>query len=124
MHDVKLFYGGSWRDGASAAELRDKYDGAVVASVHEASEAQVREALDGVASAQHRQRLTPYERFEVLSTASRLLQDRREQFVDTVILDTGFTLADARREVDRAVQTLLLSGEEAKRIHEIGRAHV
>jgi acyl-CoA reductase-like NAD-dependent aldehyde dehydrogenase len=117
VREAKLFYGGSWHDGASATELRDKYDGGVVASVHEASEAQVREALEGVASAQQRHRLAPYERFEVLSAASRLVQERRDHFVDTVILDTGFTLADARREVDRTVQTLLLSGEEAKRIH-------
>jgi acyl-CoA reductase-like NAD-dependent aldehyde dehydrogenase len=32
------------------------------------------------------------------------------------VTDSGFTLGDARREVDRAVQTLLLCGEEAKRL--------
>jgi acyl-CoA reductase-like NAD-dependent aldehyde dehydrogenase len=114
--DARLFYAGSWRDGATTSELLDKYSGDPLAAVHEASLEQVQEALQSVADGQRRRVLTPYERFEVLSRASRLLQERREQFVDTVILDTGFTLADARREVDRSVQTLLLSGEEAKRI--------
>jgi acyl-CoA reductase-like NAD-dependent aldehyde dehydrogenase len=33
-----------------------------------------------------------------------------------IMTDTGFTQADSAREVDRAVQTLLLCGEEAKRL--------
>jgi acyl-CoA reductase-like NAD-dependent aldehyde dehydrogenase len=114
---AQLFYGGTWTDGESVLELRDKYSGEPVAEVHEASVAQVTAAVEGVARGQQEHRLTPYERFEVLSRTAGILQQRHEEFVETVILDTGFTLADARREVDRAVQTLLISGEEAKRIH-------
>jgi acyl-CoA reductase-like NAD-dependent aldehyde dehydrogenase len=117
VSNARLFYAGSWREGASMTELHDKYTGDPVAVVQEASFEQVQAALRSVAEGQRRHGLTPYERFQVLSRASRLLEDRREQFIDTVILDTGFTLADARREVDRAAQTLLLSAEEAKRIH-------
>jgi acyl-CoA reductase-like NAD-dependent aldehyde dehydrogenase len=116
MSTGQLFYAGSWRDGSSEAELRDKFTGEAVAQVQEASQEQVQEALRSVAEGQLRQSLTPYQRFEVLAGASRLVQDRRQQFLDTVVLDTGFTVADAAREVDRTVQTLLLSGEEAKRI--------
>ncbi len=117
MTNAQLFYAGSWRDGASEVELRDKFSGDPVAQVQEASFEQVQAALHSVADGQRRHQLTPYERFEVLAAASRLVQERREQFLDTVILDTGFTTADAAREVDRTVQTLLLSAEEAKRIH-------
>jgi acyl-CoA reductase-like NAD-dependent aldehyde dehydrogenase len=113
---ARLFFGGAWRDGASTVPLTDKFTGRTIAQVHEADPAQLDEALAGVAEAQARHRLTPYERFTVLANASRLLEERHEQFVDTVIADTGFTLADARREVDRTAQTLLISGEEAKRI--------
>jgi succinate-semialdehyde dehydrogenase/glutarate-semialdehyde dehydrogenase len=114
---AQLFYGGAWTDGESVLELRDKFSGDAVAEVHEASVAQVTAALEGVARGQEQQRLTPYERYEVLSRTASILVDRHAEFVETVIQDTGFTLADARREVDRAVQTLLISGEEAKRIH-------
>jgi succinate-semialdehyde dehydrogenase/glutarate-semialdehyde dehydrogenase len=114
---AQLFYGGAWTDGDSVLELRDKFSGEPVAEVHEASVAQVVEALEGVARGQERHRLTPYERYEVLRTTAGILTERHEEFVETVIQDSGFTLADARREVDRAVQTLLISGEEAKRIH-------
>lgn len=114
---AQLFLDGDWTDGTSGSELRDKFSGEVVAQVHEASREQVTAALDGVARGQREHRLTPYQRFEVLATAARLVRERRDAFIDTVITDTGFTLGDARREVDRAAETLLLSGEEAKRIH-------
>ncbi len=115
--DAQLFVEGRWTDGASVAELRDKYSGDPVATIHEADADQVQAALEGVARGQQQHRLPPYERFEILAGASRLLRERRNQFVETVIADTGFTVTDARREVDRAAETLLLSGEEAKRIH-------
>lgn len=114
---AQLFYGGRWTDGVRVSELRDKYDGAVLAEVHEAGAEQVAAALDGVARGQSECRLTPYERFEVLTATAGLVKERRSEFVRTVVNDTGFTVTDARREVDRAVQTLILSGEEAKRIH-------
>jgi succinate-semialdehyde dehydrogenase/glutarate-semialdehyde dehydrogenase len=114
---AQLFYGGRWTDGANVSDLRDKYSGQVIAEVHEAGIDQVTEALDEVARGYAEHQLSPYARFEILSATSRLVLERRDAFVDTVIADTGFTLNDARREVDRAVQTLLLSGEEAKRIH-------
>src|SRR5439155_19210094 len=94
-----------------------KFSGEVVAEVHEAGPEQVTAALVGVAGGQVAHRLNPYQRYQVLSGAARLVQERRDTFIETVVTDTGFTVTDARREVDRAVQTLLLSGEEAKRIH-------
>ena len=117
MRKAQLFYAGAWTDGESVLELRDKFSGAPVAEVHQASVAQVTAALEAVACGQEQHRLTPHERFTVLSRTAGILQERYEEFVDTVILDTGFTVTDARREVDRAMQTLQISGEEAKRIH-------
>jgi acyl-CoA reductase-like NAD-dependent aldehyde dehydrogenase len=35
----------------------------------------------------------------------------------TIVAETGFTVSDANGEVDRCFQTLLLSAEEAKRVH-------
>jgi acyl-CoA reductase-like NAD-dependent aldehyde dehydrogenase len=114
---AQLFIRGAWVDGVRITELRDKYSGEVLAEVHEAGFDQVTAALQGVAEGQRTQRLTPYARFEILAAASRLVRDRREEFARTVIADAGFTVTDARREVDRAVETLLISAEEAKRIH-------
>lgn len=117
MDDAKLFYEGRWQDGASTAPLTDKYSGAHITDVHEADADQVDLALAALARAQQTERLSPYDRFRILSGASQLLQERRAEAVATVVLDAGFTVADAEREVGRTIQTLLLSGEEARRIH-------
>jgi succinate-semialdehyde dehydrogenase/glutarate-semialdehyde dehydrogenase len=43
--------------------------------------------------------------------------DRRAELLATIVAESGFTISDAGGEVDRCIQTLLLSGEEAKRVH-------
>jgi succinate-semialdehyde dehydrogenase/glutarate-semialdehyde dehydrogenase len=48
---------------------------------------------------------------------AEIVAGRRAEFVENVILDTGFAIPDAEREVDRAVDTLIVSSEESKRIH-------
>lgn len=117
MRAAQLFIDGEWIDGRQTTPLKEKFSGQEIALIHEANEEQVTAALKATARAQMRQSLTPYQRFEVLSGASALLSQRRAEFVHTVVLDTGFTFTDAEREVSRAIETLLISGEEAKRIH-------
>jgi succinate-semialdehyde dehydrogenase / glutarate-semialdehyde dehydrogenase len=117
MTDARLFVGGEWVDGESTATVADKYSGAPVTTVHRASAAQVAAATRAVAAAQRDGVPTPYERYEILATASALLTERRAELVSIIVADSGFTVTDAGREVDRAAQTLLLCGEEAKRIH-------
>jgi acyl-CoA reductase-like NAD-dependent aldehyde dehydrogenase len=116
MNQARLFVEGEWVDGESSVTQTDKYNGDPVAEVHVASRQQVAAATRAVAREQETYDFPPYERFQVLSEASRLLDERRESFAHTIVEDSGLTLTDARREVARAVQTLLLSGEEAKRI--------
>jgi acyl-CoA reductase-like NAD-dependent aldehyde dehydrogenase len=114
--EAQLYIGGAWVNGERTSLLTDKYTSAPVASVHCPSREQVDASLTQLAEAQARSHWTPYERYETLARASELLAARREEAARTVVLDTGFTISDARREVDRGTQTLLLSAEEAKRL--------
>ena len=116
MQKALLFSDGSWCEGASVETIHDKFDGSPLAEVHIPDREQVDRAVRSVAAAQAASRHTGYERAAVLMAASALMRERREVFVDTVVADTGFTLTDAEREVDRAIETLQLCGEEAKRI--------
>jgi acyl-CoA reductase-like NAD-dependent aldehyde dehydrogenase len=116
MRQAQLFIAGQWRDGDSVDPLPDKYTGKTVAEVHYPSRAQTEAALAALADAQGRIGWTPYERYQALARASELLRERADEAARIIVTDSGFTLGDARREVDRAVQTLLLSGEEAKRL--------
>lgn len=116
MRQARLLIDGEWVDGATTTEVKDKFDGSVVATVHQADQAQVERALTEVAEAQARIDFPHYRRYEVLSRAAELLAAHSD-LVDTIIDDSGFTAADAEREIARAVQTLTISAEEAKRIH-------
>ena len=116
MHEILPFIDGDWQDGATEYLVPDKYTDQPVSRVHEPDLAQVERALQALAAAAARVRWAPYDRFRVLSRASALLEQQRDSFVSMIMTDTGFTRADAEREADRAVQTLLLCGEEAKRL--------
>ncbi len=43
------------------------------------------------------------------------LTEQKEAFASTICLESGKPITDARREVDRAIQTFSIAGEEAKR---------
>lgn len=117
MIQATLFIDGTWTEGEDTATVCDKYTGEPVAQLHLPSRAQATRATRAVAAAQATTGLSPHDRYRILARAAQLVQQRREELVTTIVSDTGFTLADAAREVDRTEQTLLLSAEEAKRIH-------
>jgi succinate-semialdehyde dehydrogenase/glutarate-semialdehyde dehydrogenase len=115
LTEIRPFIGGNWHDGESTQVVTDKFSGEPVTVLHKTAREQVEAAVSGVARAQADTAWTPYDRYLVLSRASELLREQRLDVAETMINDTGFTTTDALRDIDRAVQTLLLSGEEAKR---------
>ncbi len=113
---ARPYIAGQWVDGEMRTSFVDKFTGEHIADVHQPSRAQLDAGLAALAEAQSASRWQPYDRFLALAGASESLVARREEAARLVVQDSGFTITDARREVDRAVQTLLLSAEEAKRI--------
>ncbi|HEX3923272.1 MAG TPA: aldehyde dehydrogenase family protein [Streptosporangiaceae bacterium] len=113
---VRPFYGGDWHDGEHIQTVPDKFTGRAAADVHVLSRDQLGEAVAGVTAGQERIRLTPYERGQILTAAAALIAERRAGLMAAIGADTGFTVSDCAREADRAVQTLLLSAEEARRL--------
>ena len=111
-----VLIGGEWLQAPSVIEVRDKFTGDVVGGVGRATPELVSAAV-AAAEAAHRTVVFPaYRRYEVLTRASRLLEERRDSFVETMVAESGFTANDCATEVGRCVQTLQISGEEAKRI--------
>jgi len=93
------------------------YTGEVVGSVPRGREEDVLRAIEKAQEGfKEVSSLTPYERYSILMRAARLLEERAEDFARTLVLEVGKTIREARAEVSRAVQTLLFSAEEAKRI--------
>ncbi|MBI4540864.1 MAG: aldehyde dehydrogenase family protein [Gemmatimonadetes bacterium] len=116
LPEYGLLIGGEWVDGAGAFEVRDKFTGEPVARVARASPEQAAAAVAAARASFERQALEPYARYRVLLRAADLIEARREEIARTIVAESGFTVADARLEIDRCVQTLVVSAEEAKRI--------
>lgn len=98
-------------------EILAPYDGKVIGAIPEASPEDVDNAISAAENAFRENRLTPHERYEILSTTAHLLEERKDKIAATLALEAGKPIRDARAEADRAVQTFLISAEEAKRIH-------
>jgi succinate-semialdehyde dehydrogenase/glutarate-semialdehyde dehydrogenase len=101
--------------GAAFAVI-DKFRLVPVASVPTADEAQVAQAVASAHAAFRRGGPSQYERGAVLERASRLVESRQDEFVRTMQIEAGFTVSDAGGEVRRCIETLRLSGEEARRL--------
>jgi len=107
---------GTWTEGGSRFPVVDKFTGRAVAEVCAASREQVSQAVRiGRAAVEHGAP-PPHERGQVLHRAAALLDVHRQRFVDVMVAEAGFTLADAGGEVDRARITLALSAEEGVRL--------
>jgi succinate-semialdehyde dehydrogenase/glutarate-semialdehyde dehydrogenase len=116
MKSCKLLIDGRWVEGESTFPVEDKFTGEVVAEVSRASRRDVANAVGAAKRAFETKPLDPYRRYEILHEASSLVEKRRDELVSTIIAESGFTGADATAEVNRCIQTLLISAEESKRI--------
>ncbi len=109
--------GGRWSQATTVAPVRNPYTGETIAHVCQASpadaESTVQSSVEGAAAMR---RLSGYARSTLLANAAQALQARQEEFARTMTAEAGKPLTDARREVGRAIQTLSIAGEEAKRI--------
>jgi succinate-semialdehyde dehydrogenase/glutarate-semialdehyde dehydrogenase len=111
-----LLIGGEWVPGAGTMEVKEKFTGKTLAEVARASEQQVNAAVAAAKRSFETNPLEPYRRYEILLRASVLVEQRRHELVQTIVAESGFTVSDAAVEVNRCIQTLVISGEEAKRI--------
>lgn len=115
--NTRMWIDGAWVDGdAGTASLEQKYTGEVLAEVAQASADQVARAVGSLDKAARREAIHPYRRFEILSRASAMVAERRDQLRDLIVAESGFTRGDADGEITRATQTLRLSAEEATRL--------
>ncbi len=113
-----LYIGGEpvWKD--KTIDVVYPYNRQKIGEVPEATPEDVKKAIDLAVEGQKEiAALTAYERSQILYKAYELLKERAEEFAKTLVLEVGKTIREARTEVMRAQQTLLLSAEEAKRIY-------
>ncbi|SNR54368.1 aldehyde dehydrogenase family protein [Puniceibacterium sediminis] len=97
-----------------AFEVLDKYHLTPVSTGQEAGPAQLERMIDRADAAFQAGAPGPHERGEILDRAARLIAERAAEVAHVIMAESGFTAADARGEVNRCLQTLRLSAEEAR----------
>jgi len=113
-----LYIGGEpvWKE--ATIDVVYPYNRQKVGEVPEATPEDVKKAIDlAVEGFKEISSLSAYERSQILYRAYEILKERAEEFAKVLVLEVGKTIKEARTEVMRAQQTLLLSAEEAKRIY-------
>jgi len=114
--DKGMLIDGNWTEGDERTDVIHPHDGTLVGSVPLANAGQVRDAIAAAAAAYEVSTLSAYERYDMLYTAAGRLEERADEVARMITSEQGKPIGEARTEVDRAVQTLRLSGEEAKRM--------
>jgi acyl-CoA reductase-like NAD-dependent aldehyde dehydrogenase len=114
---VRMLINGVWREGEKTYAVRDPYRGEVVAHAPESSLKDLDDALNAALAAKAAAAAMPgYERAALLRKVGQLLVERAGEIAEVMSRETGKAIADARAEVVRSQDTVLLSAEEAIRI--------
>ncbi|MGA7194902.1 MAG: aldehyde dehydrogenase family protein [Anaerolineales bacterium] len=116
--EYKLFIDGQWVNAGPMLEVKNKYNGEIVAALPTAR----REDVDAAIAAAQRAApvmadMPAYKRAEILLKTASLLRERSDDLAKTIAAEAGKALKFARSEVDRAVSTFTIASEEAKRLH-------
>jgi glyceraldehyde-3-phosphate dehydrogenase (NADP+) len=112
-----MYIAGQWVEGSRSVPVINPYDGSTVDTVPMADAGEVERALaSAVRGARVMRNVAGYERARLLRRAAGLLEQRAEEFARTITLEEGKAIREARTEVARALETLSLSADEAKRL--------
>ena len=114
---MKMYIDGRWLETRDTIEVFNPFNGTVVDTVPYAGPEDIDRALDSATrGASVMAELPAYERYRILSETARLLKQCQEDFARLISIEAGKVLRESRFEVSRAVETIELSAEEAKRL--------
>lgn len=112
-----LLIGGRWEAADATMPVINPWSGAALGAVACADAGHVERAVASAKRGAEAMRALPTgERSRVLHAAASALAGEAERFAAAITAETGKPIRSARREVQRAVNTLRLSAEEAVRL--------
>ena len=118
MIEKKMLVGGEWKDSSQKIKVVYPYTGEVIGRVPQGTEEDVYTAIEKAKEGfRELSSMTAHQRYQILMKSADLLEERAEEFAKTLVYEVGKTIKEARTEVARAIQTLIFSAEEAKRIN-------
>lgn len=117
VYRVRMLIDGKWHDGNEVVERRDPYTGDIVSVAPVSSRHDVDSAVQAASRAKSSvARIPAYERATILRKLAELMREHGPAMALMMSREIGKALKDSLAEVDRSIDTLLLSAEEAVRI--------
>ncbi|MDA1315555.1 MAG: aldehyde dehydrogenase family protein [Acidobacteria bacterium] len=114
---MQMLIAGQWVDGNGTIPVTNPFDNSEVDTVPKGTVADVDRAMAFAhEGAKKMRRLSGYERYKLLMKAAELMGQQLEDLAQTITREEGKILAESRGEVSRAMETLIVSAEEAKRL--------
>ena len=114
---MKMLLAGQWVDRDKTIDVRDPFDNSLIDTVPAATAEDVETALAAADAARGVARgMSAYERSQILLKTAAIVADNLEEFAVTIAREGSKTINEARGEAKRCVNTLTISGEEAKRL--------
>src|SRR5713226_1927685 len=115
---MKMYLAGEWLDKLGKIEVRNSYDSSLIDTVPRADATDVERALQSAErGAKVMAKLTAFERWKILHAAAEKIGALAEELGTLISKEEGKILAEGRAEALRAVDTMMESAEEAKRVH-------
>jgi acyl-CoA reductase-like NAD-dependent aldehyde dehydrogenase len=98
-------------------EIHFPYDGSLVGTIPRGKEEDVELSVEAAKIGfEKMKKMSSYERYQCLQKAARIISNRAKEFAEILTLEVGKTIKEALSEVGRAVNTITLAAEEAKRV--------
>jgi len=112
-----MVIGGKWIDKPETIEVQNPYDGSVVDTVPLGTVEDIQQAIQTAQRGYEINRNLPaHRRISILLKTAQIMESRFEELAVTIASEGSKTLREARKEVGRAINTITISGEEARRI--------
>ena len=113
----RMLIDGVWREGGRERDVINPYNGEIVARAPESTLQDLDDALRAATAARPRAAAMPgYQRAALLRKAGQLLLERVDEIATVMAREIGKAIKDARAEVARSQDTIMLAAEEAIRI--------
>lgn len=118
MTGRKMFLAGKWVGRNRSIEVRDPQDNSLIDTVPAASVEDILQCVEEAKEGAKMAAAMPvHERMAVINNAAAYIEANQEVYAYTISREGSKTIREATKEVERCIQTLRISAEEARRIH-------
>jgi glyceraldehyde-3-phosphate dehydrogenase (NADP+) len=114
----KMFLAGEWVSSERVIEVRDPQDNSLIDTVPAATAEDMLHCIEAAKQGAELAASMPvHQRMGIINAAAGYIEEHAERYARTIASESSKTIREATKEVGRAVQTLRISAEEARRIH-------